>query len=1147
MLDIKEIYEIQRNLGTKVSQETLELYYTKLQVDKKISDLVATSPESLDTLNELANALGNDPNFATTVLNKIGEKANTVHPHTVNEISDFPSSMPADGGDAATLCGYKPQDFLPSNGGYLNGNLRTKGAVYTEDQLQIQAKDGMGVGNFTSYFKNINGEKEYCFDNVLDLKIDNKYLYHQGRKPLANDILFSDGQSFQNKLDSGLLTGPKGSDGTPGTKGDKGDKGDKGNPGDPLQIENSFNGGVGKAISAEKGKELHTRVTELEDTTALWTSVTGEKSVTINNSLIGFTKDLTIKGKTIGGYNSETSQSDNIVSTGQAEGDKIVLKSVGKNLCPIKKFESNSPRITMLENPILVQNNTNYVFSLKKIKCVSFAIFLSNTISKETNHDRLYKAVVEGGKGIEYKTIEKFLKFSSASYKYVYVTSHIDNQDGVSVDDMQLEQGTIATEYEEYKFDKKEILLPMESGLKEWDCIDFEKGEISEKSNISVITNDTTIRNWGSPTGDYIGFSCAIPNSKDGRNLIKSNKFNSIDGNILSRNAYIVDKTLYMCIERSSLETQDIDGFKKWLQANPTTIVYKLETPIVHNIEKICLPTYEKVTHIIQDNNVSGEISCQAPADRDASIISLNDKINTTRNKVVDLKNETETLKGENVKINESITVQDEKIEQVNSQLAQIINSAYNNLNKEITDNQIRNYKTTLNLSPDYIGYNSNDDKVAIVSEENVTINTIVKKATNTSNNYISQELNFEVAKETVFCGVAFDKLWSKQNNLFLKVYNSKVSIDTDSFKLINGSNADNLFYLPICLNYNLDKTNGYKPNNIINAKPGELTSVITLYSDLHFKTIEEFRKKINLINYVNRNSCSLFSLGLGDNVCENFVNADKNKIIDNITSLRRMLLENSIVANGNHDTNSWNTLKSKVLMSNELFKYHMKGKSGISSINDDFYYFYDDNRTKVRYIILNSCDTPRIEQDKDNWLYRPAYTPCFSEKQIKWLSSVALKTDYDVAVFSHHGLLTNNEIDYQDRSVKNADIVREIIKKFKNKERGVINKSDGDFSVYLEYDFTSTKGSFIAEFFGHYHFECKYKDSDNIWHIGIDDMLNDGSNYTLTHDYLLDNSRDKTDNGDPTLRLIKINTNAKVCDLISIGAGSDFTFNYKQ
>lgn len=43
-------------------------------IDYLLAELVGTAPDSLNTLWELANALGNDPNFATTVLNKIGQK-----------------------------------------------------------------------------------------------------------------------------------------------------------------------------------------------------------------------------------------------------------------------------------------------------------------------------------------------------------------------------------------------------------------------------------------------------------------------------------------------------------------------------------------------------------------------------------------------------------------------------------------------------------------------------------------------------------------------------------------------------------------------------------------------------------------------------------------------------------------------------------------------------------------------------------------------------------------------------------------------------------------------------------------------------------------------------------------------------------------
>lgn len=50
-------------------------YQTEAQVAAKVASLVDSAPETLNTLNELAAALGDDPNFATTVTNQIAQKA----------------------------------------------------------------------------------------------------------------------------------------------------------------------------------------------------------------------------------------------------------------------------------------------------------------------------------------------------------------------------------------------------------------------------------------------------------------------------------------------------------------------------------------------------------------------------------------------------------------------------------------------------------------------------------------------------------------------------------------------------------------------------------------------------------------------------------------------------------------------------------------------------------------------------------------------------------------------------------------------------------------------------------------------------------------------------------------------------------------
>ena len=70
--------EVDGKINSKANSSDV---YTKSQTDSqietKVAALVSQAPETLDTLDELAAALGDDPNFATTVSNQIGTKLNT--------------------------------------------------------------------------------------------------------------------------------------------------------------------------------------------------------------------------------------------------------------------------------------------------------------------------------------------------------------------------------------------------------------------------------------------------------------------------------------------------------------------------------------------------------------------------------------------------------------------------------------------------------------------------------------------------------------------------------------------------------------------------------------------------------------------------------------------------------------------------------------------------------------------------------------------------------------------------------------------------------------------------------------------------------------------------------------------------------------
>lgn len=76
-----KIGDIVYDLAAKFDAEDNNIkdtYSTKEYVTQKISEIVNSAPEALDTLKELAAALNNDSNFATTIITQLGTKVDKV-------------------------------------------------------------------------------------------------------------------------------------------------------------------------------------------------------------------------------------------------------------------------------------------------------------------------------------------------------------------------------------------------------------------------------------------------------------------------------------------------------------------------------------------------------------------------------------------------------------------------------------------------------------------------------------------------------------------------------------------------------------------------------------------------------------------------------------------------------------------------------------------------------------------------------------------------------------------------------------------------------------------------------------------------------------------------------------------------------------
>jgi hypothetical protein len=81
-----EIDQLQLDVVSNLS--TAQAY-----TDQKIADLVDSAPALLDTLNELAAALGDDPNFATTVTNLVAGVQSDIDQEILDRISGDSSTL----------------------------------------------------------------------------------------------------------------------------------------------------------------------------------------------------------------------------------------------------------------------------------------------------------------------------------------------------------------------------------------------------------------------------------------------------------------------------------------------------------------------------------------------------------------------------------------------------------------------------------------------------------------------------------------------------------------------------------------------------------------------------------------------------------------------------------------------------------------------------------------------------------------------------------------------------------------------------------------------------------------------------------------------------------------------------------------------
>lgn len=144
--------------------------------------------------------------------------------------------------------------------------------------------------------------------------------------------------------------------------------------------------------------------------------------------------------------------------------------------------------------------------------------------------------------------------------------------------------------------------------LREWDSIEKHadcKYYYHQRSG-EVVLNGSEGFYLVKTTDNTIVFGTDLPKvSINVLKMILSDKFNFIgDDNFEQIRIGNSGRSIFISILKSKLPTQDMDGFKQWLQANNVTAVYKLAEEKVYECTNIDLITYNGETNYVVESGV---------------------------------------------------------------------------------------------------------------------------------------------------------------------------------------------------------------------------------------------------------------------------------------------------------------------------------------------------------------------------------------------------------------------------------------------------------------------------------------------------------------------------------------------------------------
>lgn len=137
-------------------------FVTDSEVDDKIAELVGSAPAALDTLNELAAALNNDANFATTITNQLSNKVDTSTYTSDKSTFALKSELPTNISQLTNDSGYLTS--IPDE--YVTDTELTQKNYATTSELETQLNSKQDTLVSGTNIKTVNGQSILGTGNI---------------------------------------------------------------------------------------------------------------------------------------------------------------------------------------------------------------------------------------------------------------------------------------------------------------------------------------------------------------------------------------------------------------------------------------------------------------------------------------------------------------------------------------------------------------------------------------------------------------------------------------------------------------------------------------------------------------------------------------------------------------------------------------------------------------------------------------------------------------------------------------------------------------------------------------------------------------------------------------------------------------------